>query len=85
MPPSKPSKSQADVDYETVSAQADRIGLEDKDKEDFVHKLMTGFGYKAKRTYYQEEATNPEGGGGGGFFSRSSSPSDDGDSGGLFG
>lgn len=83
MPPSKPQKSQAEADFERVSADADRIGLVDKDKDDFVHKIMTGFGYKAKRTYFQEEATNPEGGGGGGFFSRSSSP-EPGDDGGIF-
>jgi hypothetical protein len=81
MPPNKPTKSQAEADFERVSADADRIGLVDKDKDDFVHKIMTGFGYKAKRTYFQEEATNPEGGGGGGFFSRNSSPSSDDDSG----
>jgi hypothetical protein len=83
MPPQKQSKTQADLDLETVTSQAERIGLEDKDKDDFIHKLMTGFGYKAKRTYYQDE---PEtgGGGGGGFFSRPSSSGDDSDSSGIF-
>lgn len=80
MPP-KPTKSRADTDFERVSADADRIGLVDKDKEDFVHKLMTGFGYKSKRAYFEEETTDPGGGGGGGFFSRNSSPAESDDSG----
>jgi hypothetical protein len=83
MAANKPQKSQADLDLETVEGQADRIGLEEKDRAEFVHKLMTGFGYKSKRTYYEEEATGGDSGGGGGFFGRKSS-SDDGDEGGMF-
>ena len=82
MPAPKPQKTQAEADFERVSADADRIGLVDKDKDDFVHKIMTGFGYKAKRTYFEEEAAGSSESGGGGFFSRSNSSSDD-DSGGF--
>lgn len=69
-------KSEADQDYEHVVTLADRLGLKGRDREDYIHKHMTGFGYKAKRTYHKPEDDDKRSGG---FFGRSRDDDDDDD------
>jgi len=68
-------KSQAETDYETVVANAKRLKLTGRDRDDYIHKHMTGYGYKSRRTYFQPE--EDESSGGGFFGNRSRRDRDD--------
>jgi hypothetical protein len=70
-------EDEATVDLRNVSAAAERLKLKGRDKAEYIHKHMTGFGYKANRTYSKPD--DDEGGSGGGFFSRSRKRDDDDD------
>ena len=61
-------KSPADKDLAATEAAADRLGLKGKDRTEYIHKHMTGFGYKSKRTYFRDDDDDSDGGG---FFGRS--------------
>jgi hypothetical protein len=63
-------------DLAAVKAQAKRLGLTGKDREEYIHKHMTGFGYRAKRTYVVPEDSDSRRGSG--FFGRSDDDDDDG-------
>jgi hypothetical protein len=62
-------------DLAAVRAAAKRLGLTGKDRDEYIHKHMTGFGYKSRRTY----VVAPESGSrrGSGFFGSSSDDDDD--------
>jgi hypothetical protein len=65
-------------DLAAVRAAAKRLGLTGKDRDEYIHKHMTGFGYKSRRTYVV--APDSESRRGGGFFgSRNDDDDDDGD------
>jgi hypothetical protein len=56
--------------YESVSAMADRIGLEGRERQDYIHEHMTRAGYDAVPQYVRREEEE-EGRGsrrGSGFF-----------------
>lgn len=56
-------------DYESLAQQADRLGLEDDERERFIDSAMTRYGHK-KRTAWDDADENDNGGkGGGDFFS----------------
>lgn len=60
-----------DDDYEFVTGFAERLGLEDKDKDSFIKSSMTRLGYKPRISWDPPE--NDGNGGGdddGDFFSR---------------
>jgi hypothetical protein len=69
-----PEKSAADKDLESVTAAADRLGLKGKDRTEYIHKHMTGYGYRSRRTYYEPDDDDS---GGGGFFGRGRRDRDD--------
>jgi hypothetical protein len=71
----KDDKDEATVDMESVTKAAERLGLKGKDRAEYIHKHMTGFGYKSKRTYFRDEENEKRGGG----FFRSSRDDDDDD------
>lgn len=70
-----PNAPTPETDLAAVQAQAKRLGLTGKDREEYIHKHMTGFGYKARRTYVVPDDSDSRRGGG--FFGRGSSDSDD--------
>lgn len=70
-------KNQVDLDLDDITKKADRLKLRGKDREDYIHKHMVGFGYKAKRTYFQPEDDDEDNGGG--FFGRRRRRDDDDD------
>lgn len=41
----------AATDHESVSAVADRLGLTGEDRTRYIHKHMTGFGYRMQPSY----------------------------------
>lgn len=51
------SVDDADTDdlLEQVTAMADRMGLEGRDRRDYIHEHMTRSGYRAEPTYVREE------------------------------
>ena len=72
-----PNKQQPDPDSDLadVTARAKRLGLTGKDREEYIHKHMVGYGYKSKRTYVVPD--NDESRRRSGFFGNSGSDSDD--------
>lgn len=66
------SVDDADTDdlLEQVTAMADRMGLEGRDKRDYIHEHMTRSGYRAEPTYVREEPeeSDRDGDKGSGFF-----------------
>lgn len=74
---SKDDKDEATLDLEAVNKAADRLKLKGRDRSEYVHKHMTGYGYKSRRSYFRDE--DDEGGSGGGFFARKSRRDDDDD------
>lgn len=60
-------KSDADKDLAAVTAQADRLKLTGKDRSEYIHRHMTGFGYKSRRSYFTPDEDDSSGGG---FFGR---------------
>lgn len=60
-------KSQSALDHESVSAQADRLGLKDSDRARYIRRHMEGFGHKRVESW--ADADKPgKGGKSGGFF-----------------
>ena len=68
-------KPTPESDLATVQAAAKRLGLTGSERSEYIHKHMTGYGYKSRRTYVVP--ANSESRRGGGFFGSSSSDSDD--------
>lgn len=56
-------KHEDDDDYGTVSKMAERLGLEGEDKDRYVHRHMTGLGYKTQRSYVKDEDDEDDDGG----------------------
>lgn len=55
--------------YDAVSAMADRLGLEGKERSSYIHESMTRGGYRAVPQYVREDNEDGEDSGGG-FFGR---------------
>lgn len=58
----------AQDDYESLSSLAERLGLDDKEKDSFVNSSMQRLGYKP-RTSWEDGEDEDESKGGGDFFS----------------
>ncbi len=69
-------KDEATLDLESVTKAAERLKLTGKDKAEYIHKHMVGYGYKANRTYSKPDNDDSSGGG---FFGRSRRSNDDDD------
>jgi hypothetical protein len=72
----KDDKDEATVDLESVTKAAERLGLKGRERGEYIHKHMTGYGYKSKRSYFREDEKDNRGGG---FFSSSRKRDDDDD------
>jgi len=72
----KEDRDEAVVDLESVTKAAERLKLKGREKAEYIHKHMVGYGYKSQRTYTKPK---DEDGGGGGFFSSSRRSRDDDD------
>lgn len=67
---------EATIDLKNVSAAAERLKLKGREKAEYIHKHMVGYGYKANRTYSKPTDDDSSGGG---FFGRSKRRDDDDD------
>ena len=54
--------------YDTVSAMADRIGLEGDERSSYIHEHMTRSGYRAVPNYVREEDDDRDSRKGSSFF-----------------
>jgi hypothetical protein len=45
------SQEDVDMDLNTVSSMADRLGLKDEDRDHYVHKHMTDLGHRRHASY----------------------------------
>lgn len=72
----KDEKDEATMDLEAVTKAAERLGLKGRERGEYIHKHMTGYGYKSKRSYFRDEEDKKSGGG---FFSSSRRRDDDDD------
>jgi hypothetical protein len=68
---------EATLDLKNVTAAAERLKLKGRDKADYIHKHMVGYGYKANRTYTKPDDDDDNCGGG--FFGRRRRDDDDDD------
>lgn len=68
-------KPTAESDLAAVKAQAKRLGLTGEDRTEYIHKHMTGYGYRASRTYTLPKSSDSRRGGG--FFGAGGSDSED--------
>jgi hypothetical protein len=68
-------KPTPESDLTAVTAQAKRLGLTGEERTEYIHKHMTGYGYKARRTYVVPKDSGSRRGGG--FFGAGGSDSDD--------
>jgi hypothetical protein len=68
-------KPTPETDLADVTARAKRLGLTGEDKAEYIHKHMTGYGYKARRSYVVPKSSDSRRGGG--FFGAGGSESDD--------
>jgi hypothetical protein len=62
-------EDEATTDLTSVTKAAERLKLKGREKAEYIHKHMVGFGYKASRTYSKPDDDESDGGG---FFSRRS-------------
>jgi hypothetical protein len=58
--------------YDVVSGMADRIGLEGKERSQYIHNHMTRGGYRAVPNYVKDDGEGKDEDTGGGFFASSS-------------
>jgi len=72
------SKSKAVTDLEAVTAMADRMGLKDKDRSQYISRHMSGFGHKRVTSWIDAEDDDDDSGDGG-FFGKRTRKSDDDD------
>lgn len=75
MPSRQSEDPTPETDLADVTARAKRLGLKGRDKEEYIHKHMTGYGYRARRTYVLPE--DSESSRRSGFFGSRGSDSDD--------
>jgi hypothetical protein len=69
MPNRDDDKTDAQKDYDTTAKQADRLKLKGKDRDDYIHRHMRGYGYKMVPSYVHPDDEDDDEGGG--FFRRS--------------
>jgi hypothetical protein len=66
-------------DYEHVTSMADRLGLKDKERTQYIHEHMTGLGYEPRTSYHRsEDKKNSSGSNRFGMGSRRRASGDDG-------
>jgi hypothetical protein len=63
-------RDEENADFDTVSAMADRLGLEGKERNKYVHEHMDRLGYDAVPTYVRREEESQERESGGFFGGR---------------
>ena len=69
-------EDEAAIDLKSVTAAAERLKLKGREKAEYIHKHMVGYGYKASRTYSKPDDDDSDGGG---FFGRRRSRDNDDD------
>ena len=70
MPNRDDDKTDAQKDYDQTAKQADRLKLKGKDRDEYIHRHMRGFGYRMVPSYVHPDDDDDEDEGGG-FFKRS--------------
>lgn len=58
----KEERSPVEIDQARIERMADRLKIPKRDREQYIHEHMTGLGYKAQRTY-KENDDDDDGGG----------------------